>query len=114
MELLWWLDRTSRYAQHRRFDVVAVASRPIDALRELAEGRADVIVVARTDHLMPAVEVVSDPPWRDDDDPMTRRPSRRTGRIPPEDQRLDVLDVDPRTLRPRLLPEPESRRPRRL
>lgn len=111
-ELLRWLDLTARYAQQRRFDVVAIATTAMDAMHEIASGAADVIVVARIDHLLPAVEVVSEMLTADGD--YESRRVRRTGRtvlgLPRE-------DVDPRTVRPRLLPpddDPRQQRPRRL
>lgn len=117
VELLRWLDVTSRYAQQRRFEVVTIASRPVDALFEITEGRADVIVVARPDHLLSLVEIVSEavpagdeyrrpgsrrvrllqPGWDDEE----YLQSRRTGRVVP---RYDEESARPARLNAQVIP----------
>lgn len=87
-----WLDECTRYCGKRRYEIEAVVidnargERWTDALNLVTEGRAEVIVVARHDHL-PAdrpgrIEVVADqmtrqrrPTLRDEADRQPPRPS---------------------------------------
>ena len=73
-----WRDACAEYCQRRRYQIVAIVSDWTDVIALLLDGRADVAVVGRRDHLprdrKPRVDVVVEEKL--DLPPTQRRPKR--------------------------------------
>jgi len=73
-----WRDACAEYCQRRRYRVVAVVTAWADMVRMLVEGKADVGVVGRRDHLprdrKPRLDIVVE--QGPTDDPSLARPIR--------------------------------------
>jgi hypothetical protein len=63
------------YAVQQGLEVVCIAGTVVDAIGEVAAGRADVLLVLRSDQLRPLVQIVTDPDSRTVP-PSQRRPQR--------------------------------------
>lgn len=74
-----WRDACAEYCMRRKYRVVGVVSGYADLIRMLVDGKADVGVVGRRDHLprdrTPRLDVVVEQ-GQDVDDPSLRRPIR--------------------------------------
>jgi hypothetical protein len=55
-----WIRTCATFAHERGYDVTCVVRRLEDALYELANGRADVLIVMAGNQLRPLIEIVTD------------------------------------------------------
>lgn len=69
------------YATRRNLDVVCVAGELADAIHEITHGRAEVILVLRTNDLRPLIRIVTEPDEDDVPDHLRRTGRRRPQRL---------------------------------
>lgn len=90
-----WIDMLAQHAFSKRWTVVAVCARLVDALTEVSTGRADKILVVYGLDLSPIIEILTDLPGTSE---RHRRPQRTTGwpDSAPDSQQVQRPDSDPR------------------